>query len=355
MPTPPVPISNLTPQPSLPSAPAVSLASPLPALVLTFLQLHPTLSTLVTAALHHSYPLNVLLLNKVPPLILPSLPQLLTPEKFHQQYYLHAFFQGWELYQTSNAAIVLFEHSDTGSLRTYGFLRDYYRLYLFVFSPLSDKFFFSLLLQGTSPAPEISSLLLQNHVPRSFPPPLLPFTKLLPKYPQLSIISDLPSTTLANPTIYLPVGQYFAHLPLPNSFFAHWATSLFEPGSDTPMWAPDSIPPFSGAHPFIRHIQFWLFMHNAYQEAYTLPPCPYVFLHFLSPGQTSESPSFYFCINNATPSSEHLLTFICPHVFVFDTHRDTNMEYYGVIVARPSSLYADLDAAALEAKPITYP
>ena len=219
MPTPPVPISNLTPQPSLPFAPAVSLASPLPALVLTFLQLHPALSTLVTAALHHSYPLNVLLLNKVPPLILPSLLQLLTPEKFHQQYYLHAFFQGWELYQTSNAAIVLFEHSDTVSLRTYGSLRDYYRLYLFVFSPLSDQFFFSLLLQGTSPAPDISSLLLQNHVPRSFPPPLLPFTKLLPQYPQLSIISDLPSTSLANPTIYPSTAtQLFlcalGHIPL---------------------------------------------------------------------------------------------------------------------------------------------
>ena len=31
------------------------------------------------------------------------------------------------------------------------------------------------------------------------------------------------------------------------------------------------------------------------------------------------------------------------------------MESYAVIIDRPSSLYADLDAAALEAKPITYP
>ena len=129
MPAPPVPISPLSPQPSLPPAPAVSLASPLPALVLTFRQLHSALSTLATAALHHPYPLNVLLLNKVPPLTLPSLPLLLTPEKFHQHYYLHAYFQGWELYQTSCAAIVLFEHSGTVTIHTYGSLRDYYRQY----------------------------------------------------------------------------------------------------------------------------------------------------------------------------------------------------------------------------------
>ena len=91
------------------------------------------------------------------------------------------------------------------------------------------------------------------------------------------------SISLTNPTIYLPMGHHFTTLQLPNSFFAHWATSLFESGSDNPMWAPDSTPSFSGAYPFIRHVQFWLFMHNTYQAAYTLPPCPYVFLHFLTP------------------------------------------------------------------------
>ena len=118
--------------------------------------------------------------------------------------------------------------------------------YLLVFSPLSEQFYFSLLLQGTSPAPELSQLLLNNNIRRSFPPPLLPFTKLLPQYPQLCIISDLMSTSLTNPTIYLPMGHHFTTLQLPNSFFAHWATSLFESGSDIPMWAPDSIPPSQG-------------------------------------------------------------------------------------------------------------
>ena len=121
------------------------------------------------------------------------------------------------------------------------------------------------------------------------------------------------------------------------------------------MWAPDTTPSFSGTYPFIQHTQFWLFIHNTYLQAYTLPPIPYVFLHFFTPGQTSSTPTFYFCIHNHIPSPEHILTYICPHIFVFNTHRDITMESYAVIIDRPSSLYADLDAAALEAKPITYP
>ena len=58
MPTPPVPISSFSPQPSLPSTSSASLASPLPA----------------TAALHHAYPLNTLILNKVPPSLYPLCP-----------------------------------------------------------------------------------------------------------------------------------------------------------------------------------------------------------------------------------------------------------------------------------------
>ena len=193
----------------------------------------------------------------------------------------------------------------------------------------------------------ITSLVL--FLPLSFP--------LLSYYP--NIHNSVLSPTLCLPHLPTPLFtyQYASILPISNCLTPSLRTGPHPSlnGSDTPMWAPDSIPPFSGAYPFIRHIQFWLFMHITYQEAYTLPPCPYVFLHFLTPGQTSNSPAFYFCINNGIPSPEHLLTFVCPHVFVFDTHRDINMEYYGVVVARPSSLYADLDAAALEAKPITYP
>ena len=355
MPTPSVNISPSPTLPSPPSAPAISLASPLPAHVLTFLQLHPILVTLTNAAIHHPYALDILLSKKVPPLILPFLPLLFTTENFHQHHYLHAYFQGWELYQNTNALVVLYENSGTVTMHTYGSLVDYYRLYLLVFSAASEHFYFSLLLQGTSPAPELAQLLLHNHIPRSFPPPLAPYSKLLPRYSELCIIAELASTSLSDPTIYIPIGQHFTRFQLPKSFLAHWATSLFEPGSDTPMWAPDNTPSFTGAYPFIQRTQFWLFIHNTYLQAYTLTPFPYVFLHYITPGQTSSTPTFYFCIHNQIPSPEHILTFICPHIFVFNTHRDITMESYAVIIDRPSSLYADLDAAALEAKPITYP
>ena len=354
----PTPSVNISPPPTLPPPPTtstISLVSPLPAHVLTFLQLHPVLVTLSNAAIHHPYPLDILLSKKVPPLIMPFLPLLFTTDNFHQHHYLQAYFQGWELYQNTNALVVIYENSGTVTMHTYGSLSEYYRLYLLVFSATSENLYLSLLLQGTSPAPELAQLLLTNHIPRSFPPQLVPYASLLTSYPELHIFADLASTSLSDPTIYIPIGQHFTRFQLPNSFLAHWATTLFEPGADTPMWAPDTTPNFSGTYPFIQHTQFWLFIHNAYLQAYTLPPSPYIFLHFITPGQTSSTPSFYFCIHNHIPSPEHILTHICPHIFVFNTHRDTNMESYAVIVDRPSSLYADLDAAALEAKPITYP
>ena len=354
----PTPSVNISPPPTLPPPPTtstISLVSPLPAHVLTFLQLHPILVTLSNAAIHHPYPLDILLSKKVPPLIMPFLPLLFTTDNFHQHHYLQAYFQGWELYQNTNALVVIYENSGTVTMHTYGSLSEYYRLYLLVFSATSENLYLSLLLQGTSPAPELAQLLLNNHIPRSFPPQLVPYATLLTSYPELHIFADLASTSLSDPTIYIPIGQHFTRFQLPNSFLAHWATTLFEPGADTPMWAPDTTPNFSGTYPFIQHTQFWLFIHNTYLQAHTLPPSPYVFLHFITPGQTSSTPSFYFCIHNHIPSPEHILTHICPHIFVFNTHRDTNMESYAVIVDRPSSLYADLDAAALEAKPITYP
>ena len=358
----PTPSVNISPSPTLPPPPtasAISLVSPLPAHVLTFLQLHPILVTLSNAAIHHPYTLDILLSKKVPPLITPFPPLIFTTNNFHQHHYLQAYFQGWELYQNTNALVVLYENSGTVTMHTYGSLSEYYRLYLLVFSAASENLYFSLLLQGTSPAPELAQLLLHNHTPRSFPPQLAPYSKLLSSYPELYIIADLASTSLSDPTIYIPIGQHFTRLQLPNSFLAHWATSLFEPASDTPMWAPDTTPSFSGAYPFIQHTQFWLFIHNLFtiptSKHTRPPPIPYVFLHFITPGQTSSTPTFYFCIHNHIPSPEHILTYICPHIFVFNTHRDINMESYAVIIDRPSSLYADLDAAALEAKPITYP
>ena len=353
----PTPSVNISPSPTLPPPPttsAISLVSPLPAHVLTFLQLHPILVTLSNAAIHHPYPLDILLSKKVPPLIMPFPPLLFTTDNFHQHHYLQAYFQGWELYQNTNALVVIYENSGTVTMHTYGSLSEYYRLYLLVFSVLCDL---RKLLSLSPLARHFTCSRIGTTTPKQPHSTLLSSTTgaILSSYPELHIFADLASTSLSDPTIYIPIGQHFTRFQLPSSFLAHWATTLFEPGADTPMWASDTTPNFSGTYPFIQHTQFWLFLHNTYLQAYTLPPNPYVFLHFITPGQTSSTPSFYFCINNHIPSPEHILTHICPHIFVFNTHRDTNMESYAVIIDRPSSLYADLDAAALEAKPITYP
>ena len=240
-------------------------------------------------------------------------------------------------------------------MNTYGSIGSFFRLYLFSFSSISENVLYSLLIQGTTPTPELLACLARHHSPYHFPIVLQPFTVLLSRYPCLAIFADVMATSLTNPTIFIPWDKTFTPLKLPTAYLPQWATSLFQPGNDSPMWCPQDLPPFSGIYPFVRHIQFWLFMHNCYQEAYTLPPCPFVFLHYLTPGHISYTPTFYFCTIDAIPKAEHLLTYVCPHVFVFDTHSDSNMEYYGVIVDRPSNLYADLGTAALEAKPIKYP
>ena len=185
--------------------------------------LSPILVTLSNAAIHHPYPLDILLSKKVPPLIMPFLPLLFTTDNFHQHHYLQAYFQGWELHQNTNALVVIYENSGTVTLHTYGSLSEYYRLYLLVFSATSENLYFSLLLQGTSPAPELAQLLLNNHIPRSFPPQLMPYATLLTSYPELHIFADLASTSLSDPTIYIPIGQHFTRFQLPNSFLTHWA------------------------------------------------------------------------------------------------------------------------------------
>ena len=211
----PTPAVNISPPPSLPASspvPVVSHASPLSAHILIFLQLHPTLVTLSDVAIHHPYPYDILLSKKVPPLIIPSLPLLFTPDNFHQHHYLHAYFQGWEPYQKDTALIVLYENSSTVTMHTYGAITDFYRLYLLVFSSAAEQFYFSLLLQGTSPAPDLTQLLRHHYVQPSFPPPLSPYAQLLPHYPELCIIADMAATSLSHPTLYIPIGHHFTRL-----------------------------------------------------------------------------------------------------------------------------------------------
>ena len=238
-------------------------------------------------------------------------------------------------------------------MNTFGPIGSFYRLYLFSFSSISDNVLYSLLIQGTTPTPELLACLTQHHSPHHFPIVLQPFTVLLSRYSGLTFFfADLMATSLTSPTIFIPWDKTFTPLKLPPAYLPQWATSLFGPGNDSPMWCPQHLPQFSGVYtPYtILVVYAQLLSRGLYPSS--LPLC---ILHYLTPGRISYTPTFYCCIIDAIPQTEHLLNYVCPHVFVFDTHRDSTMEYYGVIIDRSSNLYADLDAAALEAKPIKYP
>ncbi len=80
------------------------------------------------------------------------------------------------------------------------------------------------------------------------------------------------STTLNTSTIFTPFGQSFVPVPLLPNPLLELVTSLFEGTDDAPMWCPSTVPTFTGDFPFLRHVQFWLHLHNKYQEVRDLPP-----------------------------------------------------------------------------------
>lgn len=155
-------------------------------------------------------------------------------------------------------------------------------------------------------------------------------------------------TTISHVGPFLPLTSHLRSFQL-------WITSLFEKPGDSPMWTLSTPPSFTGDFPFRQHVQFWIFVHNCYQEAFFLTPSPFIYVHWLSPDQSPSLPSCYFCLMTAPPPLEARAHQLCPHLFVFNTQPDLKYEHYGLIIDRPSNLYADLNIAAIEAKFITYP
>ena len=113
------------------------------------------------------------------------------------------------------------------------------------------------------------------------------------------------------------------------------------------MWCPTEIPNFSGDFPFLRHVQFWLHFHNKYQEAYELPPTPFVVLSWYTPGTIPPSPDLLFCPINHIPSPEAIRTAKCPLILAPNTFRDIKIEHYGVVIG--------IDPTAIVPHPISYP
>ena len=352
--TPPVLTSLLTPLPLPPSTAPKKFIPPLSPLTLHQLQKADALYQLTIPAIFHEYPLDILLSSVVPPFEAVALPILLSTFHVRKFCFLKSYFQGWELTQSSIAALVLYEEANNVEFFSFGAISSYKQLYLFSFSSSSDTFKFSLLLQNIAPPPLIQPLLTKLHAVWNFPPHLSPYVPLLHSFRSLALFDNI-STSLSTTTVYTPFGKSFIPTPILPDPLLEWVATFFEGTQDTPMWCPTGVPNFSGDFPFLRHVQFWLHLHNKYQEAYELPPIPFVLLSWYAPGTIPSSPDILFCPINYIPSPEAICTVKCPLILAPNTFRDIKIEHYGVVVGRLSEFFLDIDPKAIVPHPISYP
>ena len=352
--TPPVLTSAPTPLPSPPVTSPKKFMPPLSPLTLRQLQKVDALYQLTTHAVFHEYPLDILLTSAVPPFKAVALPILLSAFHLRKFCFLKSYFQGWELTQASAAVLVLYEEANNVEFFAFGNVSAYQQLYLLSFSVASDTFKFSLLLQKISPPPSIQPFLTKLHAVWNFPSHLSPYVPLLNKFPTLALFDHITSP-LSTATIYTPFGRSFVPTPILPGPLLEWVVTFFEGPQDTPMWCPAAVPDFTGDFPFLRHVQFWLHLHDKYQEAYELPPLPFVLLSWYTPGSVPSSPDILFCPLNHVPPPEVICSTKCPHILAPNTHRDIKIEHYGVIIGRPSEFFFDLDPKAIVPHPINYP
>ena len=126
------------------------------------------------------------------------------------------------------------------------------------------------------------------------------YAPLLPRFPALTIFHNLSSPS-PNTELYIPFSPSFVPLTLsPASLLGH-IPSLFSSSPDQPMWTPSPPANFSGASPFIRHVQFWIAIHNQFQEEMQLPDPPFIFVSTIIPGEIPSLPSGYFHMKDHPP------------------------------------------------------
>jgi len=142
---------------------------------------------------------------------------------------------------------------------------------------------------------------------------------------------------------------------LTTSTLPFWIATLFDPQEDDPMWTLTDFPPFTGHFPFMVHVQFWLFVHRCYQDAFSFHPSPFVYIHRFPPGVSTPDESFYFCLEIAPPSIEARSSQKCPHILIRESRSDIMRQFYGLVIDRASDFSATPDVAAHEAKFLRYP
>ena len=102
------------------------------------------------------------------------------------------------------------------------------------------------------------------------------------------------------------------------------------------MWTPSPPARFSGASPFIRHVQFWIAIHNQFQEEMQLPYPPFIFVSTITPGDIPSLPSGYFHMKDHPPPSPLLHSTPCPHIFIPDYANDLDAVHYGILASPPN-------------------
>ena len=326
--TPPVFTSQLTSQPPLPSPSAPVLTFPLSMQIQTHVLQFDGLHDLLLLPVFYSYPLDRLISPGLPPFDSVALKHFLTSAHLRKLCFLKAYFSGWELYQSNTAALVFFEDANSVEMMAFGSISSYKQLFVFSFSSANDSFDYALLLQHMTPPPSLQSILSNTHAAWHLPP-----------YLSIDNISSQVDPT----PLFTPFGSSFSPIFLSASALVDYSCCVFESSHDAPMWRPESLPRFTGDFPFLRHAQFWLHLHNKYQEAHELPPAPFILLTRFTPGSIPSSPSILFCILSSCPPVDSISSSLCPHILVPNTYTDLTIQHYGVLFARPSELFFEFN------------
>ena len=353
-PYPHVQTADSSPLPLSPPRQDAVIPSPLSAGAISHLLAFPALAPLLQHNIYHTYPLDAILSSPIPPFPDVQLPIFLTPSMLQKLPFLQAYFVGWELRVSRTVALVLYENTGNIFFKAYGTLHDFDRLYLFVFSAETNTFYYSLLLQMVSAPPSLPLLLSNISNSWSLPLRLHSYRALQSRYPSL-LLFDAITSQIIDCDIYQPWGSFLTPLHLTVSTLAFWVASLFEPQGDDPMWTLSSLPTFTGDFPFMIHVQFWLFVHKCYQDAFRLPPAPFVYIHRFPVGASVPDESFYFCLEVAPPSVEALTSQICPHIIIQEVRSDIMHEHYGMVIVRASEFSTAFDVTAHVARFLRYP
>ena len=335
------------PMPALPlvnSASMVQLVSPFSAHVDQYLSQQA-----------HTYSIDVLLSQQVPPFNPPVLPFFLNSSLILKLPFLTSYFRGWETLQTASAALVLYEDAGSISSFAFGSVENFSRLFLLIFNPLQEHLQFCLLIQHVQPPPEVVAILKGLRASWQLPSRLSSYTYVHNFFSALVVFDNIHQQQLSSFTFFHSYGDSLIPITLDLLSLLPILSSLFEQSTDTPMWCPDTLPHFAASIPLIQHCQLLIFLHLSYMQHYQHGNTPFIFLNWFQEHQDISQPDTLFCLQSSPPTRDAVRTIVCPHIFLPRSCTDLTSNHYGLVVQTAASVYSEFDAAALDVQFITYP